>query len=183
MAADAHGLPIDFIITGGEVHDCKVASEFIGQLPTADYTIADKGYDKEALRERVKQKTSKTVNTKKVMLFHCGRGSQEGIIGELKSQCGLDYIPFRNKAPNQLYLFSGIIAHNLNRELQMVAYERDRSTTEKRPSLWIFQELNTIRKNIIQRAGRLTRPQGKLKLTMNLQFNLVNGKLLYMGVV
>jgi hypothetical protein len=48
----------------------------------------------------------------------------------------------------------------------MPAYAKEKNTTEKRSSLWIFKELNTIRKNIIQRAGRLTRPQGKLKLTM-----------------
>ena len=35
MAADAYGLPIDFIITGGELHDCKAAPEFIAQLPCA----------------------------------------------------------------------------------------------------------------------------------------------------
>ena len=29
MAVDAYGLPIDFELTGGEVHDCKNASEFI----------------------------------------------------------------------------------------------------------------------------------------------------------
>jgi len=58
LAADACGLPIDFVITGGEVHDCKVAPEFLAQLPAADYTIADKGYDKEELREMIKQKAS-----------------------------------------------------------------------------------------------------------------------------
>ena len=71
-----------------------------------------------------------------------------------------------------------IIAHNLNRELQMIAYEKVRNTTEKRSSLWIFQELNTIRKNIIQRAGRLTKPQGKLKLTMNANEN-IQGEILH----
>lgn len=45
MAVDAHGLPIDFQITGGEVHDCNVAPEFIEKLPFSEYTIADKGYD------------------------------------------------------------------------------------------------------------------------------------------
>ena len=45
MAVDAYGLPIDFEITGGEVHDCKVALEFIEKLPTAGHTVADKGYD------------------------------------------------------------------------------------------------------------------------------------------
>jgi transposase len=28
-------LPIDFEITGGEVHDCKIAPEFIEKLPAA----------------------------------------------------------------------------------------------------------------------------------------------------
>ena len=58
MAADAYGLPIDFIITGGELHDCKAAPEFIAQLPCASYTIADKGYDSEALRSLIREKSS-----------------------------------------------------------------------------------------------------------------------------
>jgi transposase len=55
MAADSYGLPINFIITGGEVHDCKVAPEFIAQLPAADYTVADKGYDSEDLRQIIRE--------------------------------------------------------------------------------------------------------------------------------
>ena len=58
LAVDSYGLPIDFILTGGQVHDSKATSEFIAQLPNADYTIADKGYDKEELREQIKQKGS-----------------------------------------------------------------------------------------------------------------------------
>ena len=58
IAADAYGLPIDFVITGGEVHDCKIAPEFIALLPTANSTIADKGYDKESLRDIIRQKSS-----------------------------------------------------------------------------------------------------------------------------
>ena len=58
MASDAYGLPIDFIITGGEVHDCKIAPEFIAQLPSANYTIADKGYDSEDLRKIICAKSS-----------------------------------------------------------------------------------------------------------------------------
>ena len=54
MAVDAHGLPIDFEITGGEVHDCKVAPEFIAKFPSADYMIADKGYDSEELRDLIR---------------------------------------------------------------------------------------------------------------------------------
>jgi len=58
MAVDAHGLPIDFEITGGEVHDCKIAPEFFTKLPRADYMIADKGYDSEELREIIREKSS-----------------------------------------------------------------------------------------------------------------------------
>lgn len=65
MAADAYGLPIDFIITGGQVHDCKVADEFSTQLPAADYIIADKGYDKEGLREMIRETVSVPVIPRK----------------------------------------------------------------------------------------------------------------------
>jgi transposase len=58
MAVDACGLPIDFEITGGEVHDCKVAPEFFAKLPNADYMIADKGYDSEELRNLIRTKSS-----------------------------------------------------------------------------------------------------------------------------
>src|SRR3989338_11130717 len=58
LATDAYGLPIDFEITGGEVHDCKIAPEFFAKLPHADYMIADKGYDSEELRQIVRDKKS-----------------------------------------------------------------------------------------------------------------------------
>jgi transposase len=54
MAVDACGFPIAFQLTGGEVHDAKVAPEFIKNLPIADYTIADRGYDSEEIREQIK---------------------------------------------------------------------------------------------------------------------------------
>lgn len=58
MAVDAYGLPIDFELTGGEVHDCKNASEFIEKLPVSTYTIADKGYDSEELRDTIRKRGS-----------------------------------------------------------------------------------------------------------------------------
>lgn len=58
MAVDACGFPIEFEITGGEIHDCKFAPEFISKLPKTDYTIADKGYDSEELRDIIRAKSS-----------------------------------------------------------------------------------------------------------------------------
>jgi len=55
MAADAHGNPIDFEITGGEVHDAKAAPNLIGKIKAAENVIADKGYDSEVIREHIRQ--------------------------------------------------------------------------------------------------------------------------------
>lgn len=65
MAVDAYGLPIDFEITGGEVHDCKIAPVFIEKLPDAAFTIADKGYDSEEVREVIRKKSSVPVIPRK----------------------------------------------------------------------------------------------------------------------
>jgi hypothetical protein len=111
--------------------------------------------------------TNKRFSAKKALAFHNGRGAQEGVFAELKSQTQMDYVPSRRKAANQVYLLSAVLVHNLNRELQMCCYDRQRNTTEKRAPLWQFEQLGTLRRKLIQRAGRLTRPQDKLTLTMS----------------
>jgi hypothetical protein len=111
--------------------------------------------------------TNKPVLAKKALVFHHGRGSQEGYFAELKSQCQMDYIPVRRLYGNQLYLMAGVLAHNLIRELQMIARPPERGTTEKRSPLWIFEQLATLRSRLLQRAGRLTKPEKKLTLTMS----------------
>lgn len=58
MAVDGFGLPIAFNLTGGEVHDAKAAPALISKLPKATYTIADKGYDSEEIREQIRAKQS-----------------------------------------------------------------------------------------------------------------------------
>ena len=49
---DAHGNPIDFKITGGEVHDSQVANDLIEVIEQAEYFIADKGYDSQKIRDK-----------------------------------------------------------------------------------------------------------------------------------
>ncbi len=77
----------------------------------------------------------------------------------------MDYIPCRRRAANQKWLLSAIRAHNLNRELQMSSTELERVTTEQRAPWWSFVRLGTRRMRLIQRAGRLTTPKGRLTLT------------------
>jgi len=111
--------------------------------------------------------TNATLSARKVLALHNGRGAQEAIFAELKSQTQMDYIPCRRRAANQTWLLSAIMAHNLNRELQMTADEADRGTTEQRAPWWCFARLGTFRMRLIQRAGRLTSPKGRLTLTLS----------------
>jgi hypothetical protein len=111
--------------------------------------------------------TNKTLTAANVAAFHENRGSQEGLLGELKSHCQMGYVPVRGRHGNQLYLLAGLFAHNLSRELQMATTPPCRQTTVNRTALWAFEKLDTIRTTWLHRAGRFTRPQGALTLTLN----------------
>ena len=111
--------------------------------------------------------TNKQIKVKKVLEFHNGRGAQESVFAELKSQSQMDYVPTRTLCGNQIYMLSAILAHNLSRELHMQTHAQDRNTTEKRSPLWEFPKIDTLRRNIVQRAGRITKPEGQVTLTMS----------------
>lgn len=110
--------------------------------------------------------TNKTLGARKTVAFHNGRGAQEAIFGEIKSDCQLGYIPARTLHANQIFLLAAILAHNLNRELQMTVCSPQRPTLEKRPPLWSFKRMATTRNALIHTAGRLIRPQGRLTLSL-----------------
>ena len=84
---------------------------------------------------------------------------------------------------NQLYMFAGILVHNLTRELQIELTPRARGTTAKRAALWCFREIETLRRTLIQRAGRIIRPAGKLILSMNSNDKLENELLHSLGIL
>lgn len=42
LAVVSYGLPIEFILTGGDVNDCTAATELIEQLPTAEAIIEER---------------------------------------------------------------------------------------------------------------------------------------------
>ncbi len=111
--------------------------------------------------------TNKRTKAHSIAAFHNGRGAQEAIFAELKSQGHLGYVPTRKWIANQVFLIASVLAHNLCRELQMAVRPKDRRTTAKRTPLWQFEKLATIRHHLLQRAGRLIKPQGRRILSMN----------------
>ena len=60
-----------------------------------------------------------------------------------------------------------MLAHNLRRELQMRTYLPDRGNEPKRPALWKFAALGTLRQRILHTAGLLVWPQGRLTLKVS----------------
>jgi len=112
--------------------------------------------------------TNKTESAQSVVSFHNGRGSQEGIFGDAKNDAALNVVPSKRLAGNQLFTLCSMMAHNLSREMQILAARGTASRAlPKRPTVWTFEKLDTLRHRIIQRAGRFTRPQGELTLTMS----------------
>jgi hypothetical protein len=111
--------------------------------------------------------TNKRIQAAALLAFHNGRGAQEGLFAELKSHNQLAYVPSRTCLGNQLYMLCAILAHHLTRELQMRTEPAARTTQRKRPALWDFCRLDTLRQSLIHLAGRLIRPQGRLTLSLN----------------
>lgn len=118
--------------------------------------------------------TNKDLSASAIVDYHGGRGSQEGIFGELKTNCQMDYIPVRRRLGNEMYLLASLFAFNLVRDLQMQLEPPTRTTTRKRPALWAFEKVETFRRTVLQRAGRLSTPSGKLVLTFCAGTNLKN---------
>ena len=52
MLADAQGRPLRFVLTGGQVHDSKVATDLLDGV-RAGAVIADKAYDSNAIRKAI----------------------------------------------------------------------------------------------------------------------------------
>ena len=58
MVVESGGLPLDFELTGGEVHDVKVAPKLLLKVLNPDYMIADRGYDSEKVRSLIRNNGS-----------------------------------------------------------------------------------------------------------------------------
>ena len=61
--------------------------------------------------------TNKTESAKSLVLFHNGRGSQEGIFGDAKTDAALDVIATKRLAGNQIFTLCSMMAHNLSCEI------------------------------------------------------------------
>jgi len=100
--------------------------------------------------------------------FHQGRGSQESIFGELKTQLQMDYIPSKRLIVNRLFMAAAVLAHNLLHEWQMQwKPRRAKRDNRTRAPHWEFLSAYTIRDRYLRRAARITRPKNVSTVTIS----------------
>jgi hypothetical protein len=111
--------------------------------------------------------TNKAASASATLAFHNGRAAQEGTFAELKTDLPLDYLPSRRLVGNQVWILSTLLAQALTREMQMSATTpRHARNTPTREPLWLLERVDTLRKHIIQRAARITRPAHRIVITL-----------------
>ena len=59
--------------------------------------------------------TNKDLTAASLVDYHGGRGSQEGVFGELKTQCQMDYIPVRKRCANETSLLASSVLQSDSR--------------------------------------------------------------------
>jgi hypothetical protein len=132
-----------------------------GPLQLDLFDVVDHEYEYRAIV------TNKSTSAANVIAFLNGRGCQEAIFGEAKEYASLSYVPCRRIAPNQLYTLATMLAHNLSRELHLHSSPTRRTQSPTRAPQHELMTLGTLRDRFIRRAGRLTKPQVRLRLCVS----------------
>jgi hypothetical protein len=114
--------------------------------------------------------TNKDLGLRALWDFMAGRGAHEKIVGELKSGYAFDTIPTQSYAANSTWQILSALAHNLMIDFQFAAGVPRRPKTLKRTALFTIKSIQTIRYELIHKAGVLRRPRGLavLRLSPNL---------------
>jgi hypothetical protein len=106
--------------------------------------------------------TNKVLSGRYLWWFMCGRGGHEKAYGELKSGFAFATVPSMQYAANSAWQQLSVIAFNLMRGFQVAAglvLERSRSAGRK--PLFAFRSIDTLRYELLHRAGIVLHPDGR----------------------
>jgi len=110
--------------------------------------------------------TNKDVGGPALWHFAAGRGAQEKTIAELKGEFALDAVPSRDYGANSAWQQLSILAHNLLKGFQLDTLAPAKPRSPKRTASYLLQNMRTLRFELIARAARLCRPQGRRVLRL-----------------
>jgi len=99
--------------------------------------------------------------------FMCGRGAQEKAIAELKSGFSFDTVPTADYAANSVWQQVSMLAYNITRSFQMDTGAQLRGRNRKRTPRPVIKTIQTLRFEMLHRAGQLVRPAGRYTLRLS----------------
>jgi hypothetical protein len=112
--------------------------------------------------------SNKAVSGRTLWHFMCGRGAHEKAYAELKSGFAFACVPTHRYHANSAWQVFNILAFNLTRAFQVAAGAKQRTMNRKRTPLRRYVSIQTLRFNCINRAGLITRPQGRNTLDVGI---------------
>jgi hypothetical protein len=98
--------------------------------------------------------------------FMCGRGAHEKALGELKGGLAFNTIPTHHYGANSAWQQLVALAHNLLTNFQIETGAQKRPRSQKRTALRVLRKVQTLRFEIINRAGLIVRPGGSTILRL-----------------
>jgi len=105
--------------------------------------------------------TNKTLSGPALWKFMAGRGAQEKTFAELKGEFAFDVVPTKEYGANSAWQQISILAHNLMKSFQLETLATPKPRSRKRTASYLLRNMRTLRFELIARAGRLTRPDGR----------------------
>ncbi|MDA1074180.1 MAG: IS1380 family transposase [Proteobacteria bacterium] len=108
--------------------------------------------------------SNKALNGRNLWYFMCGRGAHEKAYAELKSGFAFATVPTHRYHANSAWQVFSILAFNLTHAFQAATGAETRTMNRKRTPLHRFDSISTLRFTCINRAGLITRPQGRATL-------------------
>ena len=113
--------------------------------------------------------TNRSLTGRRLWHFMCGRGMHEKVIGQLKNDLAFDTVPTNHYGANSAWQQIVALAHNLlvNFQIETGADRRNRSW--KNTVIYKLKSVQTLRFEVLNRAGKLVNPNGRtvLKLSRN----------------
>lgn len=105
--------------------------------------------------------TNKTLTGRNLWHFMCGRGSHEQAYGELRNGFAFDCVPSQQYAANSAWQVLSVLAFNLMRCFQRATTASPRTRSRKRRTLHRLENIQTLRFQLLHRAGLVSHPAGR----------------------